>query len=259
MPEWYLLIVAFALLSLAGLLWRPLLWSIPALIAAAVPLLSQSVAAALHASLRWREGGRIAYWRQRARIAWLHLLQPIMRLRGRLSYGLHPLRRRPARRFAIPRPREHSQWSEEWRSAEARLEDLEGRLETLGARTIRGGPFDAWDLEIWGGLLGGVRVLMTIEEHGQGRQLIRVRWWPATQRWATVLATALLPLAAVALAFEGAGAATVLGGVAVLFATRAFFDCGVASRIALTGQLAPDANTPSAAQRPQVESEVVAP
>jgi hypothetical protein len=27
-------------------------------------------------------------------------------------------------------------------------------------------------------MFGAIRVLMAIEEHGAGRQLVRVRWWP---------------------------------------------------------------------------------
>ena len=43
---------------------------------------------------------------------------------------------------------------------------------------LRGGDFDGWDLEMRGGLLGSVRMLMAVEEHGGGNQFIRIRSWP---------------------------------------------------------------------------------
>jgi hypothetical protein len=47
---------------------------------------------------------------------------------------------------------------------------------------MRGGAFDRWDLEVLGGALGAVRVRTAIEEHGGGRQLLRVRAWPRVPR-----------------------------------------------------------------------------
>jgi O-antigen biosynthesis protein len=43
---------------------------------------------------------------------------------------------------------------------------------------LRGGEYDRWDLEVFGGLLGRVRLRMTQEEHGAGRQLTRIRLRP---------------------------------------------------------------------------------
>jgi hypothetical protein len=47
-----------------------------------------------------------------------------------------------------------------------------------GAVVRRGGDFDRWDLEVRGGLFGCARMLMGIEEHGAGKQLVRFRTWP---------------------------------------------------------------------------------
>jgi len=43
---------------------------------------------------------------------------------------------------------------------------------------LRGAEHDAWDLEVRGGILGAARVLMGLEDHPGGKQLIRLRWWP---------------------------------------------------------------------------------
>ena len=50
----------------------------------------------------------------------------------------------------------------------------------LGKRAvvIRGREFDRWDLEVRGGLLGSIRVLGMVEEHGAANQLFRLRAWP---------------------------------------------------------------------------------
>ena len=39
----------------------------------------------------------------------------------------------------------------------------------------RGGSYDAWDLQVRGGVFGKVRINLVAEEHGSSRQLIRVR------------------------------------------------------------------------------------
>ena len=66
-----------------------------------------------------------------------------------------------------------------------------------------------------GGVLGGVRVLCAVEEHGNGKQLLRVRAWPRY----SLLAGTLVPVAAglaIGAALENAWpAAVVLGVLAV--------------------------------------------
>jgi hypothetical protein len=91
-----------------------------------------------------------------------------------------------------------------------------------------GGDYDGWDLEVRGGSLGGARLLMSVEEQGQGRQYVRVRVWPRI--WAGVLLL-LAPLGGLALAAarDGAWAAgAVLLAAALLLAGRAVEECAVA-------------------------------
>jgi hypothetical protein len=51
----------------------------------------------------------------------------------------------------------------------------------------RGGAFDRFDLEVRGGLLGAVRLIVAVEEHGAGQQLVRIRYWPSWSRSAPIL------------------------------------------------------------------------
>jgi hypothetical protein len=84
-------------------------------------------------------------------------------------------------------------------------------------------------------VLGGVRLLSTVEEHGAGRQLMRVRVVPRVAPHAV----ALVPLFAVpALAasinlslpaqHSSLAAAVVLGTIAVGFGVRIVFECAMA-------------------------------
>ena len=108
----------------------------------------------------------------------LHLLQPLARLRGRLRHGLTPWRRRGTPGLSLPRPRTIIVWSERWHAPEERLRLVAASLKEDGAVVLHGGDFDRWDIEVRGGLFGCARVLMATEEHGAGKQLTRFRSWP---------------------------------------------------------------------------------
>jgi hypothetical protein len=42
----------------------------------------------------------------------------------------------------------------------------------------RGSSFDRWDLEVGVGMLAAARLRTAVEEHGSGRQMMRIRAWP---------------------------------------------------------------------------------
>jgi hypothetical protein len=117
-------------------------------------------------------------------------VQPLARLIGRIRSGLTVWRRRGRAGLAWPWPHTSWVWSEEWFSTEERLTAIEEDLVRHGAVTRRGGDFDRWDLEVRGGLLGCARMLMAIEEHGAGKQLLRFRTWP--KFWSLAIALALV-------------------------------------------------------------------
>jgi O-antigen biosynthesis protein len=90
---------------------------------------------------------------------------------------------------------------------------LQSRLSSLGASVFPGGAWDDWDLEVRGGLFGGVRLRIAVEEHGEGRQLVRWRYGARPLRAAVALAGTLAGLAVVA-ALDGEAVAAVFLAVA---------------------------------------------
>jgi hypothetical protein len=216
-PEWYLVILILASLSLLGVIWPAMMVMLPlAITAAAIPVL-ESAAAALHEVRRHGAGGDENLWKRRGLVWWLHLVQPAARLLGRLSSGLTPMRLRTRGNLALPRRRWWAIWSETWKSSHDRLREIESLLSANRTLTLRGGDFDHWDLQVIGGPLGAVRLKMVIEEHGTGRQMVRVAAWPSVSRWAV---GAMLTLSAIG----------TLGLVPGLSAFGVFFAmaCGVA-------------------------------
>ena len=114
----------------------------------------------------------------RALTALLHLLQPLARLYGRARHGLTALRVRGPRSLTLPFPRSSTIWSLKWRAPEKALEIISNSLRREGVALLIGGDYDRWELEARGGTLGAARLFMTVEEHGNGKQLFRFRRWP---------------------------------------------------------------------------------
>jgi GT2 family glycosyltransferase len=226
-PEWNLVLVSLLGLVLLGLAWPPLA-------SAATPLLLAACGVTL-----WRAGRGAALpcfsdpparsrWttaRRRARVALLFLVQPAARLVGRIASGLTPwrVRRGSSAIRWLPWPRRMGVWSESWREPMERLRSIESRLRRERAVVVRGGPYDRWDLEVREGW-GAVRLRMCVEDHGEGRQLVRIRLWPWSHaaRLGWTLAAGASAFAAAA-ALDGAWLAA---GVLVLAAG------GLCSRIA---------------------------
>ena len=80
-----------------------------------------------------------------------------------------------------------------------------------GAAARRGGAFEHFDLEVRGGLLGAVRLLVAAEDHSGGAQLIRFRWWPRCSYGGIALAAVFAALAGGATLAQAWTAAVVLG------------------------------------------------
>ena len=132
----------------------------------------------------------------------LVLLQPAARLAGRVEGGLTPWRRGCRRGFRLPRTRVVSSWHERWSPLTERVTALEAALRAGGLRVRRADGCERWELHTAAGALGGVRLRAAVEEHGRGRQLVRVRvrpHLPRIGRWALgVLAACALVAAAFA-------------------------------------------------------------
>jgi hypothetical protein len=110
--------------------------------------------------------------------AWLHIIQPIARLWGRLRHGLHAGRLRLPMKVTWPFARVHTAWCEKWQMPEDVLRKVAARLRQDGAVIVSGGDYDRYDFGVRAGLLGGARLLMACEEHGAGKQLFRFIVWP---------------------------------------------------------------------------------
>lgn len=227
----------------------------------------------------WRS--RLQY---RALIAWLHLLQPIARLYGRIRGLLSPpdvddtspVTSQPwkapapspwsaalAARLQIGGTAEWAFWSETWVDKPALLTTL-----TSSLRSSRPSPRlfvdDGWhadrDLSLAIGAWGWIHVRTLVEEHAEGRCLWRAaaRLQPSIRGLVTALSLALLLMgatsAAIALRWPAVSGAAVTGAALLLASvawqtmrTIAVLDRGLARVAAQTG-LVPLAGTPSRAR-----------
>ena len=197
MPEWYFVIAALAVLSLLGLSWLPLLWAVPLLVLAAGAPVAQAAIAATRAQFpvpAKSSGEKLQRW---ALTFYMHLMQPLARLIGRLAHGLTPWRRRGTVASPALRKRCHALWSEQWRAPETWVANLEAALREQGAIVARGGGFDRWDLQVRGGLFGSILSFVAVEEHGAGRQMVRA-WSRACVPLPLMVAIGLLSVLAIA-------------------------------------------------------------
>lgn len=230
MPEWYLIVAALASLSALGAFWPTLaMVTLPLLVLSIAAPVAQAVIAAMRASFPSPTRRRFEGARKRALTAFLHLMQPAARLVGRAQQGLMPWRQRGGTRARIPWPKQATLWSETWRAADEWTRAFDAALRSHRAVVICGGDFDRWDLHVRGGLLGAARGLVAVEEHGGGKQLVRL----SVQPWSPPLVIALIgglsSLAVVAFADAAWLAGAALTIVAALLGWMAIRDCGRAA------------------------------
>ena len=229
MPEWNVIVAALALFSLLGIEWTPLLLSLPLfLVAAALPI-AHAVSCALRVPfLRFPAPQRR---KLKALTACLHLMQPVARLIGRIKLGLTPWRKcgvASGISHPLPWPKTFTIWSQQWRSPIAWLESVEEGVKALRTVVFRGGDFDGWDLELRGGLLGSVRVLMAVEEHGGGNQFIRVKSWPRCTPAGIFMTLFFAAMGAASAAAHAWVACGVLNAIALVLMMRVMIECSSA-------------------------------
>jgi GT2 family glycosyltransferase len=218
MPEWWYVVAATAALTALGLSWPPLFVFAPLLLLALAAPLAQAAMAAARAAFPVPARGAGERWQRRALVFLMHLQQPLARLIGRRRHGLTPWRRRGTAEPARPAPSQL--WSETWRVPESWVAAFETELRAAGVVLRRGGETEPWDLELRGGLHGGLRLRFAVEEHGAGRQLVRWRMvahTPLPVRAGTWAAAALALGAAIS---GGWIAAAVLAAAAAWLALR---------------------------------------
>jgi len=225
--EWQLTNLVLAALCAVSMLWGRLLGVLP--VAAFVFVLS--IVPAISAALKVRfpaSTGHFARFRMRVLTGLLHLMQPLTRLWSRLVYSLTTWRIRRFPTLSFPWPRMFQLWSERWLDSTEVLLSLESVLRSGGAVVRRGGDYDSWDLEIRGGLFGGLRVYMVSENYGRGKHMLRLRCRP----WFSIsgAGTALLLTIAClgALLDHASYAAGILGPFGVMFGAITFRSAAVA-------------------------------
>lgn len=229
MPEWYLLIGFLSFLSGLSFYWPPLRWIWPALILAVGAPLVHAGRCATRICFPSPQPSRGERLKRRFLTAVLHLLQPLARLSGRLGEGLTLRRKRVVAGLAWPRSWTADVWSKRSLGVEERLQAFEAALRTHGALPRRGGNFDAWDLEVRGGLLGSARMFVALEYHGDGRQLLRIRSWPRFSASGAVLTLLLATLSVRAGQDSNTAACAILGGMTLLMVSRTLYDCAGAT------------------------------
>lgn len=227
MPEWYLVIATLGILGLLGLAWAPLYLFLVLFAGASGLLLAQAARAAAAAPLDSPRYSALGRWMRRALIFSLHLIQPLARLTGR-RWDVLARQDRQVHRIRLVPPTTFSSWHEQWQPAPQRLEGIERRLRRAHATVVRGSGFDRWDLEARLGLLGHVRLLCAVEEHGSGRQLVRVRTDP---RWSPGGRITIF-------LFEMLAAVAALGGQSALFILLLFIAADLIAHSALECVLA---------------------
>jgi GT2 family glycosyltransferase len=229
MPEWYVVVAALAALSLLGIQWSPLLLAVPLFLAALLAPAIHAAMSAVRVNFVDAPATRFGTLKSRALTAGLHMMQPLARLLGRTRLGLTPWRSCmvPGLTLPIPWPRTLSVWSEQWRDPLAWMQSLEDSLKGLRTRVLRGGDYDRWDLELRGGLLGATRMLMAVEEHGGGKQLVRFRAWPRLAPVGLILTLLFAILSAGAALDQAWIASIILDAIALLFLLTMFRECAV--------------------------------
>ncbi|MPZ23592.1 MAG: glycosyltransferase [Dehalococcoidia bacterium] len=229
MPEWYLATATLAALSGLGIAW-------PELLLLATPLLVLSFTLPI-----WQAGlsvSRIHFNTPRSSKSLgalrlvtlsLHMTQPLARLWGRLRHGLTPVRSRGGRSLALPRQRTTRLWTGRWQSPTGMLTGVMGRVRRDGVAILAGGAFDRWDLEVRGGLFGGARLLMTVEEHGGGIQQFIFRSWPRLSTAGFAITVMFATLAAGAALSDALVAFAALTFILAMIVTKAAVECAAAT------------------------------
>ncbi len=234
MPEWYFVVSTLMGVSLLGFfIWKPLFLTASILLVFAIgATLAQAVLSAQKSLFTTLDQSRSTQFKLYALTTVMHLMQPLARLWGRISYGLTPWRRDWEAGLHSPWPNDLSIWFEEWRSSVERLRTIESILQAHRTMVLSGGDFDNWDLEVWAGMLGGLRLFMTVEEHGGGRQLVRFRIRPKFSFVALLLISIFGAISLLAV-LDGAMAAFIIFAlITLLFAQRAILECSNVTALA---------------------------
>ncbi|MCK6690756.1 MAG: glycosyltransferase [Thermoanaerobaculia bacterium] len=230
MPEWYLISLALLASSGLGYFWSPMIvLAIPAFLAVIFPLLLifQKIRSLKPVNDAFKHG--LARVRFQFATMVLHMLQPLARLWGRLSFDLTPWRRFGAPKIYRPYPHVVSVWCENWISPELRLTHLVGNLRNQNLPILWGNDYDRWDFGVKGGVFGLVRLTMAAEDHAGGKQYLRFRLAPALTLRSKYLLAFLAAISVIAMQDKAWTALGITGLFALWLSARILIDCSIAS------------------------------
>ena len=213
MPEWYLVVGILGLMFLLTFGWAPLIiFGVPLALAIFMPVAQAGLTAGRARLQIHPEVGRWQMIKLTTTIFLLHLLQPLARLTGRLRGGLTPWRRRGIKPRSARLSFSMTRWSDHWAAPETTLKALYESLREIGTSVRAGGNYDSWDLEVRGGLFAGSTLLLAIEDHPPGKQLLRYRITPKFYPFSWFL-LALLAAISLAATFSDAWTAAIVSGL----------------------------------------------
>ncbi len=227
MPEWFLMVALLAVISLLGIEWHFLLLALPFLFLSLLVVLLQTGVSASKAVFASKPESRWQKLKLYTLTTMLHIIQPVARLKGRIKYGLTPWLKnyyqiKYFRSLFAPDILKH--WSEKWKSSEDWLDEIHSKLLEVNSKVEKGGNFDQWDFITRTGLFSYVRSQMTIEEHGMGKQYIKLK----SKRRIPAFSISILILVALLFTFAlktGVWiSATVLGTLLVLVGIKILAD-----------------------------------
>ncbi len=226
MPEWNLFVLFLGLFSVLGISWAPVLWLLPVFFFSLIILFVQAGLSAAKSLKARKFKNNVQYFKYWGLTTALHLIQPIARLYGRIEYGLVPWRKRGSKFFTMDLLLKNrvslTNWSEKWKAPQEWLQEIERNLITSGVRVRRGGPYDEWDLHVACGFFSSAMGLLTIEEHGGGKQLLRFKCKPKYSRTG-ILLTIILSILSVMAAVEKSYVATGFMGFLVVLLIITYF------------------------------------
>jgi GT2 family glycosyltransferase len=176
MPEWYLMAGLLGFTGCLGMLWTSLFWVFIPFVVSVLVIVAQAVYSAVRNACLPQNYRRPKY---QLLVVALHIVQPAARLYGRIKFGLTPWRKRGAgwswKYLPVLRNKLFLHWSEKWHSNDEYLQSLEQSLISQQMLVQRGGDFDRWDLQSGNKLFAYVRCMFTVEEHGAGKQYVKIK------------------------------------------------------------------------------------
>jgi len=201
------------------------------LVAIAIPIAQASISARHAKFIAMKRNRAWSLIGLRFVVLFLHLMQPMARLSRRMRSGLTPWRRRGPKTRPRFRRVQMTYWRDQREAPEETLTKLQAQLLDSGAIVRPGGEFDPWDLEVRGGALGGSRLLLAVEEHAPGKQLLRFRIRPVYAKSAAALGAGFVLMSIAALVSGAWVAGVTAAAIAALAVARAFSDTGFAGGI----------------------------